>query len=230
MNPKKINRIHTNRKYLLGLCLLFSSFLSAQPVANFTTATPSGCAPLTVTFQDLSTGTPTSWDWDLGNGTSSGNQNPSTIYLTPGVYTVTLTVTNANGSNTVTKTNYITVYDKPNPNFSVSNLNGCAPLSSTFTDLSTTPTGTTITEWEWDFGDGKISNDKNPTNVYNAGLFDITLTVKNSGGCSSTISRSQYISVSPALLADFSFTASTKCKPPETIFFTNSTTGTGTIT
>ncbi len=233
MNPQKLHRILTDRKYLLGLlCLLFSSFLAAQPVANFITTTPqSGCAPLTVKFQDLSTGNPTSNDWDLGNGSIANNKSdPETIYLTPGTYTVTLTVTNVNGSGTVTKTNYITVYDKPNPNFSVSNLNGCAPLSTTFTDLSTTPSGTTITKWDWDFGDGDTSNVKNPTHTYNGGLFDISLTVKNSGGCSSTISRSQYVFVSPALIADFNISKSIKCKPPETIFFTNTTTGTGIIT
>ena len=145
MTPLKLYTILTIRKFLLGLCLLLCGFVSAQPVADFNTTTPqSGCAPLTVTFKDLSSGSPTAWDWDLGNGTFANNSAPSTIYLTPGTYTVTLNVTNASGSGTVTKTKYITVYDKPNPNFSLNTVNGCAPLPVIFTDLSTTPAGTTI--------------------------------------------------------------------------------------
>ncbi len=232
MNPKILHTILTNRKYLLGLFLLYSCALFAQkPVADFTASPLSGCFPLKVNFFDNSTNGPTSWSWDLGNGTSSGNAAPSTIYLTPGTYTVTLIATNANGSDSVTKVNYITVYGNPNPNFSVSNTKGCAPFTTSFTDLSSTAAGTTITNWEWDFGNGTISNDSNPTPTFNsAGIFDITLTLKNSGGCSSSISKAQYISVSPALAAGFSSSKSVKCKPPENIFFTNSTNGTGIMT
>src|SRR5262249_9475794 len=41
------------------------------PVANFSTNTTSGTAPLAVTFTDTSTSTPTSWAWTFGDGTTS---------------------------------------------------------------------------------------------------------------------------------------------------------------
>ncbi|MEA1052545.1 PKD domain-containing protein, partial [Lamprobacter modestohalophilus] len=50
--------------------------------------------------------------------------------------------------------------------------------------------------WEWDFGDGNSSSERNPTHVYTTpGLYNVTLTVTNSDGLSSTYTRSQYIEV-----------------------------------
>jgi serine protease len=78
------------------------------PVAAFSGTPTSGTVPLTVTFTDASTNSPTSWAWTFGDGGTSTLQNPSHIYTTAGTYTVALTATNAYGSNTLTKTAYIT--------------------------------------------------------------------------------------------------------------------------
>lgn len=64
------------------------------PEARFA-ATPN---QLTVSFEDQSTGNPTSWRWQFGDGDTSQSQNPSHTYASAGTYTVTLTVTNAAGS------------------------------------------------------------------------------------------------------------------------------------
>ncbi|MCX8020761.1 MAG: PKD domain-containing protein, partial [Chitinophagaceae bacterium] len=84
------------------------SLKGQAPVAQFSANIVSGCSPLVVAFEDLSTGNPTSWLWNFGNGNSSTLRNPTATYITPGTYTVSLTVTNANGSNTLTRTDYIT--------------------------------------------------------------------------------------------------------------------------
>jgi hypothetical protein len=83
--------------------------VAATPVADFTGTPLTGTAPLSVTFTDASTNTPTSWAWDFGDGATSSSQNPTHSYPTSGVYTVSLTATNAAGSNTKTRTAYITV-------------------------------------------------------------------------------------------------------------------------
>jgi hypothetical protein len=87
--------------------------ITAPPVANFTNMTPrSGIPPLTVTFNDISTGSPTSWNWifgDIGAGNTSTSQNPWHMYTINGTYSVTLTVSNEGGNNTLTLSNYITV-------------------------------------------------------------------------------------------------------------------------
>ncbi len=81
------------------------------PVAAFTADKTSGAAPLTVSFTDQSTNTPTSWAWDFNNdGTvDSTEQNPSYQYTAAGPYTVKLTATNSVGSDDEIKTSYITV-------------------------------------------------------------------------------------------------------------------------
>jgi len=81
------------------------------PVAAFTASPTSGTAPLTVSFTDQSTGSPTGWSWDFGDGATSTLQNPGHTYDAAGSYTVSLTVTNADGSDTETKVDYIVVSD-----------------------------------------------------------------------------------------------------------------------
>jgi len=80
------------------------------PVTAFTTSVTNGLAPVTATFTDVSTNTPTSWLWEYrlaDNGTwatFSTVQNPSHEFTGAGTYDIRLTATNAGGSNTVTKT------------------------------------------------------------------------------------------------------------------------------
>ena len=77
--------------------------VGATLVADFTGTPTSGCAPLAVSFTDLSTGDVTSYDWDFGDGGSSTDESPSYQYDSPGTYTVTLTVTGSCGSDAEVK-------------------------------------------------------------------------------------------------------------------------------
>ena len=82
------------------------------PVADFIGTPTSGSPPLSVSFTDASTGSPTSWSWtfgDIGAGNTSTLQNPVHSYITNGNYNVTLLATNIFGSNFVRKDNYIVV-------------------------------------------------------------------------------------------------------------------------
>jgi gliding motility-associated-like protein len=213
--------------FILTLLVLSNRSAFAQPGADFSATPLSGCAPLVVSFTDKSTGSPTSWEWDLGNGTLSTQQNPTTTYFNSGFFTITLTVTNAAGSNTITKTQYIKVDDKPTVDFTQSNTSGCFPLRVNFTDLSMGGSAA-ITGWEWDFGDGGLSTAQNPFHIFaTAGNYTVTLKVTNAGGCSKVISKPNLIQVSPGVTVDFSNTNGQLCKPPETINFTNLSSGPG---
>jgi PKD repeat protein len=56
---------------------------------------------------------------------------------------------------------------------------GQAPLTVQFTDLSTG----SPKSWEWSFGDGSQSSDKNPVHIFqNAGDYNVTLRVTNAYG------------------------------------------------
>jgi PKD repeat protein len=83
------------------------------PVAAFTATSLNGLAPLSVTFTDASTNSPTAWSWESRpSGTDddwtefSTEQNP-TYEFAAGAYDIRLTATNAAGNDTVTETQYI---------------------------------------------------------------------------------------------------------------------------
>lgn len=90
---------------------------NAPPVAAFDASPRSGDAPLTVQFDDHSTGLGiTSWQWNFGDGGTSTTQSPLYVYNTAGTYTVSLTVSNDGGSDSEVKTSYITVNPAPPAN------------------------------------------------------------------------------------------------------------------
>ncbi|MDQ1254694.1 MAG: hypothetical protein QG646_3964, partial [Euryarchaeota archaeon] len=78
-------------------------------IANFTSDVTCGYAPLTVNFNDMSEGEPTSRYWDFGDGMNSTVEDPVHTYCHSGKYDVTLTVANELGNNTVIKYDYINV-------------------------------------------------------------------------------------------------------------------------
>ena len=217
-------------KVFVFLCLVFlSTETSAQLSAKFSSDVTSGCAPLVVTFKDISTGNPTSWRWDLGNGNVSTQQNPNTIYFNPGTYTVRLIVKTSTGVDSVSKVDYVTVYSTPTVDFSSSVTTGCFPLNVQFTDKSTPGSGT-ITSRVWDFGDGNTSTDPSPSHTYKvAGTFTIALRVQNSNGCNKIASKVGLINIQGGVKADFTLSALTSCNPPAQANFTNTSTGVGII-
>jgi PKD repeat protein len=196
------------------------------PIAGFTGKPTCGKAPLSVKFNDTSTGSPTGWFWDFGDGTNATEQNPVHVYTTAGKYTVSLKATNAGGSNTGTRKDYITVSGSggkpPVADFSGKPTTGKAPLSVKFRDSSS---GSPIT-WYWEFGDGTTATDKNPVHSYtNPGKYTVSLTVTNGAG-SDTKTRTGYITVkgTPPPSADF-YGKPTSGKAPLNVRFTDTSTG-----
>ena len=63
---------------------LCGSSAAASPVANFTSNVTNGTAPLSVQFNDTSTGNVNSWNWEFGDGNISTLENPTHITLTLG--------------------------------------------------------------------------------------------------------------------------------------------------
>lgn len=163
-------------------------------IADFSAEPTTGYAPLEIAFTDTSTGMPTSWSWDFGDGATSVERNPIHTYA-GGTYDVTLVVSNANGVDTARKSSFITVTDTTtllSVEFSASPLSGTAPLEVSFSDQSQGNPDA----WDWDFGDGEVSTDRNPSHAYgSAGSYDVTLTVSNALGAD-TMTKASYITVS----------------------------------
>jgi PKD repeat protein len=166
------------------------------PVADFAANVTSGAPPLVVSFSDLSSNLPTSWAWDFDNDgtTDSTSKNPTHTYTTPGTYTVKLTASNSAGSGQEIKVGYITVSSPaPVANFTADLTAGHAPLTVTFTDLSSN----FPTSWAWDFdNNGTIdSTAQHPSHVYTSpGSYTVTLTATNAAG-SGIETKPDYITV-----------------------------------
>ena len=169
------------------------------PVAGFIVDKTSGDNPLTVQFNDTSSGgAPTAWYWNFGNGTWFNTTDPlarnaSYTYSAAGTYTAQLTVSNIAGENTTIPGITITVSEPvvaPVAAFSANQTSGERPLSVQFTDIST---GGTPTAWNWSFGDGNWfntsdSSEKNAPYTYTiAGNYTAKLLISNSAGGNITV-------------------------------------------
>lgn len=186
------------------------------PVANFSGTPTSGCNSLTVTFTDLSTGSPTSWSWSFPGGVPAtfNGQNPPPVNYTPGTYNVTLTVTNASGNDVETKSAYIVVNSCPPPvaDFMANPTGVCTGQQVFFMDLSTG----SPTSWSWSFPGGTPASSaaQNPSVTYAApGVYDVTLIATNPYG-SGIITKTGFITVTNCPLppvANFSASPQTLC-------------------
>ena len=118
-------------------------------------------------------------------------------FSNPGMETVMLEVEDVNGCKD-TATVMTQIYDIQ-ANFELDNSLICVPGTVNFTDMSMGDT--TITKWEWMFGDGVgMSSSQNPSYTYNnlAGVppgegISVTLSIEDELGC--TAEASQTISV-----------------------------------
>jgi PKD repeat protein len=173
--------------------------------ADFTASPTSGIAPLTVTFTDASTGSPTTYAWDFdGDGTtdSAAASGNSFTYSLPGVYAATLTV--SDGLSTDTRTRNITVGAPPGPvvAFTVTPTSGPAPLTVSFTNSST---GSGTLTYAWTFGDGGTSTSAVPgIHIYGSpGTYTVRLTVTDGFGQSNSGTKIVNVATPTCVVPDF---------------------------
>ncbi|MCB9232468.1 MAG: PKD domain-containing protein [Bacteroidia bacterium] len=135
-----------------------------------TAAFASSVNNFTATFNNQTTGSPTSVSWDFGDGFTSTQSSPSHIYAANGTYQVCLTATNGCGPSTVCHT--ITVNcPAPTASFGETVTN----LTAVFSNSSTGGTS-----YSWNFGDGGTATSTNPVHTYAAqGTYTVCLTVTN---------------------------------------------------
>ena len=147
----------------------------------------SECDNYTVLFDNYSFGTDEFY-WDFGvpgiTTDTSTDDIPSYTYPAAGTYTATLI---AFPGYECSDTTYITVYVYPELIADIAFDFTCAGDVVEFTDLSTTDFGT-ITDWEWNYGDGWGSVEQNPEYVYEeSGSYMLIFTVTNNYGCTAQL-------------------------------------------
>jgi gliding motility-associated-like protein len=181
----------------LVLTLVLPASLKANcPTVNaaFTASQVNICGPgpVTINFTNTSTGagaTAATYNWFLNNvqfDNTTGLTAPTGSAISAvGTYNYMLVAHNTGPNCTDTAYVTVTIFPLPNASFTFTPNNQCAALPVTFTNTSTgTVAGTT---YLWNFGDATTSTLQNPTHTYAAGgTYNVTLTVTNFAGCSST--------------------------------------------
>ncbi len=167
--------------------------VSPTPIINFSAGVTEGCSPLCVQFRDasqVSQGQLVEWTWTFGRRDTVNGRSPIHCFVDTGHYTVQLTaVSDAGCSSTLSRSNVISVYSNPVPQFSASPQPAeVLNADIQFTDRSTDQYG--LIAWSWKYGDGADSgsNLENPSHTYqDTGTYCPQLIVTNIHGCVDSI-------------------------------------------
>lgn len=191
------------------------SSLLVGPNTNFTVS--GKCQAETLQFTNLTSGTVSGYTWNFGDGQTSNQTSPAHSYTAIGDYTISLVADSPNGCiNPMTKK--VTIYSKPQPDFSIGLPPfSCAGSPSQFTDQTPAPTDSNIAAWQWAFGDpaSGTSTTRNPTYTYStAGTYNVSLAATTNFGCTGSIQKAVTISASPQA----AFTNSVACVSQPTQF------------
>jgi len=158
------------------------------PVPVFRSMDTAGCAPLCVTFHDVSFPKCQGAVWSYGDaGSGTGCDSSKHCYNTAGRYSPKVTVTDVHGcKGSTTLINYITVYPAPEAMFTAS------PQPTTMLDpvifFHDTSTGAVSRIWTFAELAGATDTSRNPRYNYpDTGCYPVTLLVKNTFGCTDTM-------------------------------------------
>lgn len=153
------------------------------PMVAFNPLNPPFCDLSPISFQNNST-VGFDYAWNFGDGGSSFLASPSHQFPAVGTYNVLLTVTNPNTGCEDSLNQIVTIAPTPNANFSYSDSIGCGILDVLYTAAVYNPSWNYV----WNFGNG-ISTEQVGQVGYQfneQGCYDISLTVTNPQGCTSS--------------------------------------------
>lgn len=203
---------------IVGISILIGVVtpVSGDISGNFTATPLTGPAPLLVTFNGTSTGSPSLWEWDFddtySNNSTLVSQNATHGYTLDGIYNVKLHISDGIFSDNITKTINVT----PASNFTAVPRTGPAPLNVSFVDQSKSTSNLT---YNWIIGNdtGVVarSSQKNPEYRFtDPGKYFVNLTVNNSYQLYSSDNYSDYIIVGdPVPVANFTTIPNTGLAP-----------------
>jgi len=172
----------------VGCSNIFYDTLSIfpEPQPEFSTVETEYCTFESILFNNdtpFDFGENVAWSWDFNGEGSSTEKNPEFSFETEGTKTVTLEA-NVLGCIKTYDLN-LNIIDGPQPNFIYDK--NCLNEVINFNNIST---GSNITGYQWDFGDGNSSTLENPQHTYsNSGSFAVNLVVTNTNGCENSITK-----------------------------------------
>lgn len=191
---------------------------SGSVQAEFSSNSPV-CFNQVMQFNDLSSGSPTSWYWTFGDGSSSTQKNPSHLYTSAGNFNVSLTSSNGCSQDTIEHQVTVSVSAiQVNFSFPIRNCKG-APVQ--FTDLTIGGANW----WRWNFGDASpYSYEQNPTHIYaNAGNYNVNLLAHNACNTYGSLTKTISILSNTPVISNFTSNAP-QCQNVQ-VKFTDTSTG-----
>lgn len=167
---------------------------------------------------------PVKISWDMGDGKSYSTSFVRHGYKDSGIYKVRVTMQDSAGCISEDERDVYFPGSRLKIRVAYTVLGSkCAPMLVQFRDSSSS-FNVKIMSWSWDFGDGTSSVLKNPQHQYlKPGKYSITLTIRDSLGCTETRKFLDLILV-PGPDGQFSFSPKSGCLPL-TVNFKHSTTG-----
>lgn len=154
------------------------------------------CVPDVAEFMDQSIevlGNIVSWEWAIDPiGFTSSDQNTSLYIDSVGMYDLYFKVVDDWGCEDSLVMPLAINAIEIIPDFSFDSL-GCtwAPI-----EFSAIGANGSVSTYEWDFGDGKTSIEKNPKHIYELeGLYSVCLTMTDIRGCGKTICKEDIITI-----------------------------------
>ena len=146
---------------------------------------------------------------------NNGESTPAISTTTAGSYSLTINTYNQDRSLVCTYSDSAMVVFNPQPiaNFSANHVESCAPLNTTFSDLTTYTDGEQHPEvsldYYWAILDEnnevvQVSSAANPTfSIQDAGIYSVLLIVHTQDGCGDTILQTNYLTVYAQPISDF---------------------------
>ena len=134
-------------------------------------------------FSAVATGRELTYLWDFGDQSTGYSANVNHAFQSNGSFTVTVSVTDPTGHHTSQSSTYTVTPPPPQASFTFSL--GYSGYVSFDASASTADPSTSITSYNWDFGDGTTDTTgyAQDTHTYNnTGTYQVTLTVTDATG------------------------------------------------
>ncbi|MFT5512014.1 MAG: gliding motility-associated-like protein [Bacteroidia bacterium] len=152
----------------------------------------------------ISSGSITSEDWTYNDGTVTSGSIVSRFLSAPAEYSIKLVASSSFGcKDSISKS--FSIAPLPVIDIVGDPISGCQPLLVNFTNNSTIATGT-ITQYNFDLGDGNQTSATSPSHTYQTpGSFIVVVDALSAAGCRDTLTLANPIDVLPKPVAAFSF-------------------------
>ncbi len=217
-----------------NLAALKIAFDLQNPDAHASANGPlTGCAPLTINFQNNSTSA-TNYVWDFGDGSPLDfSVNPTHTYTTAGTFTLTLIANNPNGCTASSDTTQLIITVKDDSlfaGFTYAKIDSCGPFTVQFTNTSTYNNGIPAANatYTWDFGDGTSYTGQFPPlhNYPAAATYTVILTMTDPNACNNPSTFQLVIDFTTSIVKSAFIMPDTICLPALVTFTDQSTNAT----